>query len=145
MWHYDRQLHTSSQLKNSKWGCRSGNLAQKFSNWTCHQRKKTEFSTPQNQLRALKMLSKPEHLNLSLTPGSRYNQNKESSLLKTREYYKSIYTQLNISRSFGWFFIFIKKYFLRIRQPTRKESSSGWIKTLINHMAYRQDKVCKQR
>lgn len=40
------------------------------SNWACHQRKEAEFSTPHNQLRALKMLSKPELLNLSLTPGS---------------------------------------------------------------------------
>lgn len=33
------------------------------------------------------------------------------------------HTQFNISRSFGWFLIFIKKYFLRILQPRNKQSA----------------------
>jgi len=84
-------------------------------------------------------------ISLSLTHTSHYKLNKPSSLRNTWEWDESIYTQLNISRSFGWFLIFIKKYFLRIRQPTKEESSTALIKTLLNHMAYRQDKVCKQR
>lgn len=63
--------------------------------------------------------------------GSQYKWNKPGSLRKTCIWDGSIYTQLNISRSFGWFLIFIKKYFLRIRQPTKKKEKSA--AALIKH------------